>query len=748
MKPSHRWPHLFLAALCLALLVTTGALAQEPTPEPSTPPDVRGVEDRVREVEQLLETLRTTLEAKTDAPETEIAREADRQEIERLEELLRTLEERRQTENQTLQLEQEREELEASETNEPVGDGPPFTLAELDAILDQQSALIARQQLLEQSIREQEEGQEDVESLVEHHQRELRQLQEAPQTSEDRFNFPQRLRLANLEVRIAQETLDRYRLELSNDRAELELVQLRSQRLAELADRVEAQLRISEAQKQSAQTAIDAREKSLNRSLEEAQARVEAAKARWDQQQREGDDAETQQARAVWKLARDRQDLLAERLQLLEASRTALGIRYDLRLGHLESRDDLTVTRDQLEILLAKIDRWRRDRQSQIQQKQARISELEAELQVVGTSAPLEREDRELAGRVQELEQHLEDLHRVRLHVERPLGRIEQTLGTVSPMERLTLFWDGLTTVWNYELLEVENNPITAGKILLALLLLILGAWASRYLSQLFARRVLERFRLDEGVVAALQKFTFYLLFLAFFLWALRLVNIPLTVFTFLGGAVAIGVGFGSQNIVNNFMSGLILMAERPIKVGDLVEMDGTAGRVEYIGARSTRIHLGDNSHIIVPNSDLLESRVMNWTLANNLLRTAVEVGVAYGSDLESVREATEAALEGCERIQESPKPEILFLDFAADALLFRVLFWVRVSQPLDLERARSELRFQIDDRYREAGISIAFPQRDVHFDQPLEIHLRREGRAVETREEIGSERVPPGSDG
>jgi small-conductance mechanosensitive channel len=105
-------------------------------------------------------------------------------------------------------------------------------------------------------------------------------------------------------------------------------------------------------------------------------------------------------------------------------------------------------------------------------------------------------------------------------------------------------------------------------------------------------------------------------------------------------------------------------------------------------------------------------------------------------------RTGDRAALEACERIQESPRPEILFADFAADALLFRVLFWVRVRLPLDLERARSELRFQIDRRFREAHITIAFPQRDVHFDHPLEIHLRRESRG-----DGGARKEPQGAE-
>lgn len=292
--------------------------------------------------------------------------------------------------------------------------------------------------------------------------------------------------------------------------------------------------------------------------------------------------------------------------------------------------------------------------------------------------------------------------------------------------ERLAHWWQQVSGVWNYVLVTVEGSSITVGKVVVALLLLVLGAWMSRRLSRLFARRVLGRFKLEEGAVAALQTLVFYLLLVVFVLWALRLVNIPLTVFTFLGGAVAIGVGFGSQNIVNNFMSGLILIAERPVRVGDLIDIDGTYGRVEVIGPRSTRVRSGDNTHVIVPNSILLESKVLNWTLSDNVIRTQMDVGVAYGSDVGEVKRRLEQALAESERVLEKPAPEILFLDFGDSALIFRSLFWTTVTSPMDQQRAQSEARFHVDELFREAGIEIAFPQRDMHLDAaaPLEVRV------------------------
>ena len=153
---------------------------------------------------------------------------------------------------------------------------------------------------------------------------------------------------------------------------------------------------------------------------------------------------------------------------------------------------------------------------------------------------------------------------------------------------------------------------------------------------------------------------------------SLELVNVPVTVFTFLGGAVAIGVGFGSQNILNNFISGLILLAEQPIRVGDLVDIGGLCGNVEKIGARSTRVKTGANLEIIVPNSKFLEDNVTNWTLSDTRMRTVVKVGVAYGSPTEDVAEILKQAVDQCPHALTEPEPIILFNDFGDNCTEFR----------------------------------------------------------------------------
>ena len=299
--------------------------------------------------------------------------------------------------------------------------------------------------------------------------------------------------------------------------------------------------------------------------------------------------------------------------------------------------------------------------------------------------------------------------------------------------DRLGPLREQLGSIWSYEITSVDGQPITIGKVAIAMLLILVGYLVSRLLSRRLGRSILPRLGLTKGAALAFQTLAFYCLFAVFFLWALRLVSIPLTVFTVLGGVLAIGVGFGSQNIINNFISGLIILAEHPIKVGDLVDVDGVYGQVERIGPRSSRIRAGDNTHVIVPNSAFLEKNVLNWTVSDDVIRVWVDVGVAYGSPVEEVAAGLERAIAEETDILEKPRPEVLFMDFGDNALAFRAYFWVRIASTLDGYRIRSRLRFRIDRIFREAGIVIAFPQRDVHLDSLSPLEIRLVGGGAET---------------
>lgn len=300
-----------------------------------------------------------------------------------------------------------------------------------------------------------------------------------------------------------------------------------------------------------------------------------------------------------------------------------------------------------------------------------------------------------------------------------------------SPMLSLAMSpWEAFLEVWHYELTNVDGQPLTLHKIVVAIVVIVFGVYFSKYATRSIGRRLLPRLGVGRGTEAVLETVTLYLLIAFVIVFALSLANVPIAMFAVLGGALAIGVGFGSQNVVNNFISGIIIMLEQPIKPGDVVEVEGTFGRVESIGLRSTLIRTPNNTHIVVPNSAFLEKNVLNWTLSDETIRTAVTVGIAYGSPTREAQRLIHEAVKDQEKVLKTPEPVVLFTGFGDNALEFEVVFWLKLQEIIDRRVVESEVRYRIDELFREAGIVIAFPQRDLHIDndRPLEIRVLGSG--------------------
>ena len=315
-------------------------------------------------------------------------------------------------------------------------------------------------------------------------------------------------------------------------------------------------------------------------------------------------------------------------------------------------------------------------------------------------------------------------------------GRSAPRVAAASLMPLNADFWEAIqetfqrvAAVWNFQLTTIDGRPVTIGKVTIAMLVLVVGVPIAKAVIRKVSRRLFTRIGLEPGAASAFQALAFYVVVACLAVFALWVSEIPVTVFALAGGAIAIGVGFGSQNVVNNFISGLILLAERPIKVGDLIQVGDTFGEVEAIGARSTKIKTFDNFHIIVPNAVFLEQNVINWTHSDNLVRIHLQVGVAYGSPTRDVEELIQQAVRELDTVVIPPEPVVLFEDFGDSSLVFEAQFWILMKRPMDRRRALSTVRFRIDELFRENGIVIAFPQRDVHLDslQPLQVRLLEE---------------------
>ena len=284
-----------------------------------------------------------------------------------------------------------------------------------------------------------------------------------------------------------------------------------------------------------------------------------------------------------------------------------------------------------------------------------------------------------------------------------------------------------LTSIWHYPLFSMgEGFAITPSQIVLSLVIALSGLLLARLLAKIVVGNLIKA-DVGDDAASSWGKIIFYALALVVFLTALRILHIPITALTFLSGAIAIAIGFGAQNILNNFISGWILMSEQPVRRGDFVEIDEYKGVVEWIGNRSTRIRRVDGVHILVPNSLLLERTLVNWTLVDKDVRTTVRVGVAYGSPTRKVERLIQQAIDENKDIKTKPAPLIIFEDFGDSSLVFDAYIWCEVVGERDLRFVRSNLRHRITELFNENDITIAFPQRDVHLDtsKPLEINLK-----------------------
>ncbi len=262
---------------------------------------------------------------------------------------------------------------------------------------------------------------------------------------------------------------------------------------------------------------------------------------------------------------------------------------------------------------------------------------------------------------------------------------------------------------------------MTFGQLLIVPTLLIVGLLLTKWLVRIVSNRLASR-NVNPDVIHLVRRIFYILAVAVLFMTLLDLINVPLTAFAFVSGAVAIGVGFGAQNIINNFISGWILMWERPIRIGDFLEVGDSSGTVEAINTRSTRIRRTDGVHMLIPNSALLENTVVNWTLVDRVTRTTVRVGVAYGSPVRSVAELIEQSVCEQEAVLKEPEPLVIFEDFGDNALVFDAYFWVHAVGDRDLRVIRSNIRFRIDALFSENDIVIAYPQRDVHIDGSISL--------------------------
>lgn len=268
--------------------------------------------------------------------------------------------------------------------------------------------------------------------------------------------------------------------------------------------------------------------------------------------------------------------------------------------------------------------------------------------------------------------------------------------------------------------MEILTYPVSIGemkfsiwncfKAVCALLLTLLFNYGFGFFLE---KRVFKDSKMEKGLQASIQTLLSYLFWAIGILIALRILGFNATSLAVVFGAMSVGLGFGLQNIFNNFVSGIILLFERPIQVGDVIEIDGTLGKVTKINVRSTVVQTYDNASLIVPNANFMSSKLINWSFKDQRVRKNVDVGVAYGTDVKKVEKLLLEIANNMPSVLRYPSPDVVFRNFGDSSLDFRLRFWANLDKASGIE---NKIRMAIATEFDKAGVEIPFPQQDLHI--------------------------------
>ena len=290
-----------------------------------------------------------------------------------------------------------------------------------------------------------------------------------------------------------------------------------------------------------------------------------------------------------------------------------------------------------------------------------------------------------------------------------------KTIAALTIAEKL-LGQEIVSTMWSLfsvPIFELKGNKISLISIFAAILIFGIALWLSS-VAEKMARKALKDTELDSGIRGSIERFVRYGVLTLGILITLDSLGVSLTSLAAVGAMLMVGVGFGLQNITQNFISGLIILLERPVKKGDLVQVGDSTGKILDIHARSTLVLTRDDIAIIVPNSQFISEQVVNESYTGQKVRVHIKVGVAYGTDAKLVKKLLiQIGLEH-NKILKTPEPNVFFEDFGSSSLDFKLTVWIKDIWNKD--QILSDLRFAIDEKFKEQSISIPFPQRDLHL--------------------------------
>ena len=268
----------------------------------------------------------------------------------------------------------------------------------------------------------------------------------------------------------------------------------------------------------------------------------------------------------------------------------------------------------------------------------------------------------------------------------------------------------------------LNNISFKSGNINITLLIVIKGIltlfiffWIATKLTHFSEKKIKDVSTLTPSIKVLLTKIFKFVIYTGVILITMSSLGIDLTALAVVGGAVGVGVGFGLQKVVSNFISGIIILLDKSVKPGDVIEIDNVYGEIKSIGLRYISVLTLDGKEYIIPNEDLITKKVINWSYSNNLVRTSVSIGVSYNSDINKAMELLEKAIQDIDRILNKPKPKIFLNEFADSSVNLEIKFWIKDPEN-GINNIKSEVNKRIWNLFKDNNIEIPFPQQDIHF--------------------------------
>lgn len=595
---------------------------------------------------------------------------------------------------------------------------PPFGLELLDRLYDECGYLSDAQDWLKTDVANATEALSDARENAGEKDRARRAARESLQKADPGAGAQGKLRLAELESRLAQETV---RLREQAVRTLKFQASILAPKLALVQPDLDWLLRHLAFPPEEAAAAAERREKrsaALKKAVAEARAGVEKISRLIAAAERGGEAAvrELELRRSDRQSANDIVIFFSTQLERLVELETVAAQRRRV-LGEKPARSEIADWQTANRAALTQLEKTRKQRLADIAQARQELQELPDRLAKLAPEegrlrAPLADRETMLRAWLQAAEADRSDLdgmRTARLRLQEEIGR---RVTTFSLSDSGRAFRDGAIAAWNYELFSVQDQPVRVKTVLTVTVLLALGFALARWLSRLVERLVFRRFGLRTGRSAAWQTLFYYGLCLVIVLTAFNLFHLSLTQFSVVSGALAVGLGFGSQALISNFISGLILLIERPVSTGDVITLDGQELTVERIGPRSTIVRSADNTHLIVPNSHLLDRSVINWTLSDDVVRRKIKLGIAHGTDTRELDRLLVGVMNGHPSVLQEPGARVLFLEIDDNALRFEAVFYAHLEDKIDV---LTELRHRMVEALAKAGIAVALPRREVH---------------------------------